>query len=255
MIHLTIKLIKLGLLKLCNTLYFTIKMLGNKRMTFYDIHELKNVKATGEPFLINDLTYLKDDGFLPIDKLKSVGRLCTTSLCPSGQQVGQVCNDKSNIGWISKDSTTLDAQKAVRMCLDSAPMNSYIKDYWGIYDKNSDINRYKSVYYFREDLPGQIQYYIDLEMTNPFFPPLFPPNTKALGAVYVDPMNNTHYDFRRSTGTCGPQQPLNCDDCEIAEFRDLQFHREDMLANIMRPRNRREYEPIHFNFMTRYHPQ
>jgi hypothetical protein len=134
-------------------------------------------------------------------------------------------------------------------------MNSYQKDMWSIYDKNSDINRYKSIYYYREDLPGQIQYYIDPEMTNPFFSPLFPKNTKALGAVYIDPMNNTHYDFRRSNGSCGEKQPLNCNDCEIAEFRDLQEHREDMLANIMRTRNRREYEPIHFNFMTRYHEQ
>jgi hypothetical protein len=207
-------------------------------MAFYDIHELKSIKASGEPFLINNLDYLKDDTFLPVNKLKSIG---------------QTCGDKSNVGWISNDSTTLDAQKAVRMCLDSVPMNSYIKDYWSIYDKNFNGNRYKSLYYFREDLPGQIQYYVDPEMTNPFFPPLFPKNTKALGAIYVDPMNNAQYDFRRATGGCGPRQPLNCNDCEIAEFRDLQEHREDMLANIMRSRNRREYESIQFNFMTRYH--
>ena len=224
-------------------------------MAFYDIHEIKNVKASSEPFLINDLNYLKDDSFLPIDKLKSIGQNCNTGLCANGKTLRRVCNDRSNIGWISKDSTTLDAQKAVRMCLDSVPINSYQKDMWSIYDKNSDINRYKSIYYYREDLPGQIQYYIDPEMTNPFFSPLFPKNTKALGAVYIDPMNNTHYDFRRSNGSCGEKQPLNCNDCEIAEFRDLQEHREDMLANIMRTRNRREYEPIHFNFMTRYHEQ
>jgi len=209
-------------------------------MSFYDIHVLKNVKAAGEPFLINDLSYLKDDTFIPIDKKKSIGK---------------ICGDKSNIGWISNDRTTLDAQASSRMCLDSVPMNSYINDYWKIYDKNFDGNRYKSVYYFREDLPGQIQYYVDPEMINPFFPPLFPKNVKALGAVYIDPMNNSHYDFRRAIGGCGPQQPLNCDDCGIAEFRDIQSHREDILANIMRPRNRREYEPVHFNFMTRYHEQ
>jgi hypothetical protein len=225
-------------------------------MAFYDIHELKNIEGVGEPFLINDLTYLKDDTFLSIDKLKSVGQICNVcgggQVSGGGQKMGRVCSDKSNVGWISKDSTTLDAQRAVRMCLDSVPMNSYIKDYWAIYDQNSDINRYKSLYYFREDLPGQIQYYVDPEMTNPFFPPLFPKNTKALGAIYIDPMNNTHYDFRRAPLS---QQPLDCDDCGIGEFRDLQGHREDMLANIMRPRNRREYEPVHFNFMTRYHQQ
>lgn len=212
-------------------------------MAFYDIHELKNIKAFGEPFLINDLNYLKDDGFLPVRPLSSAG---------SKKKEDRNCEPKArrggdNVGWISKDSTTLDAQKAVRMCLDSVPMNSYIKDYWGIYDKDSDINRYKSVYYHREDLPGQIQYYVDPEMTNPFFTPLFPKDTRAFGAVYIDPMNNAHYDFRRSV-----KQPLDCDDCGIVEFRDLQSHREDILANIMRTRNRREYEPVHFNFMTRY---
>jgi len=204
-------------------------------MSFHDIHELKSIKASSAPFLINDLTYLKDDTFVPVDKQKSNLILC---------------GDKSNIGWISKDRTTLDAQAATRMCLDSVPMNSYIRDYWSIYDKNFDGNRYKSIHYFREDLPGQIQYYVDPEMTNPFFEPLFPKNVKAFGAIYIDPMNNHHYDFRRATN-----QPLNCDDCEIAEFRDGQSHREDITANIMRPRNRREYEPIHFNFMTRYHEQ
>lgn len=203
-------------------------------MAFHDIHELKNIKASGEPLLLNNLNYLKDDTFLPIDKSKSVGVTCST---------------KSNIGWISNDSTTLDSQRAVRMCLDSVPMNSYIKNYWDIYDKNSDILRYKSVYYAIEDLPGQKQYYVDPEMTNPFFPPLFPKNTKAFGAVYIDPMNNAQYDFRRPTGSCASQPPL---ECGIVEFRDQQEHREDALANIMRTRNRREYEPIHFNFMTRY---
>jgi hypothetical protein len=219
-------------------------------MAFYDIHRLKNIKAVGDPFLINDLSYLKDDTFLPVNKLKSLPPMpqsgIAASMRPKGISVGPSCDD-SNIGWISKDSTTLDAQKAVRMCLDSVPMNSYIEDYWGIYDKTSDINRYKSVYYNREDLPGQIQYYVDPEMTNPFFQPLFPKNPRAFGAIYIDPMNNVHYDFRRAT-----KQPLDCDDCGITEFRDLQNHREDMLANIMRPRNRREYEPVHFNFMTRY---
>jgi hypothetical protein len=204
-------------------------------MTFHDIHQLKNVKAYGEPFLINDLDYLKDDTFLPVLKPRE--------MCGAG------------VGWISKDSTTLDAQKATRMCLDTVPKNSYIKDYWSIYDKDFNGNLYKSVYYYREDLPGQIQYYVDPEMTNPFFPPLFPPNTKTLGAIYIDPMNNLQYDFRRSNGSCGPTQPLDCSDCGIAEFRDSQGHREDILAAIMRPRNRREYEPVHFNFSTRYFNQ
>lgn len=204
--------------------------MSDNKMAFYDIHELKDIKANGKPFYINDLTYLKDDRFTPIDKKRSIGKMCNTS----------------NIGWISKDSTTLDAQKAVRMCLDSVPMTSQVNDYWNIYSKDSDINRYKSVYYFREDLPGQIQYYVDLEMTNPFFNPLFPKNTKAQGSVYIDPMNNAHYDFRRL------KQPLNCNDCGIPEFRDLQEHREDILSNIMRPRNRKEYEPVYFNFIPRY---
>lgn len=196
-------------------------------MSFHDIHAIKNINAKHPHFLINDLNYLKDDTFLPVKSVR---------------------ND-DEVRWISTDSTTLDAQKSVRMCLDSAPMNSYIKDYWRIYDKDSDINRYKSIYYNREDLPGQIQYYVDPEMTNPFFPPLFPENTRAFGAVFIDPMNNAQYDFRRSV-----RQPVNCNDCGIAEIRDLQHHREDILSNIMRPRNRREYEPVHFNFTTRYQP-
>jgi hypothetical protein len=207
-------------------------------MTFYDIHELNNINASGKPFLLNDLSYLKDHNFLPVDKLKSIGN------CK--------CHDQSNICWISKDSTTLDSQRSTRFCLDSVPANSKVDDYWAIYDKNSISNRYKSLYYSYEDLPGQRQYYVDPGMSSPFFPPLFPKNTKALGAIYIDPMNNIQHDFRRSIGVCGPKQPLDCNDCDIPEFRDSQEHREDMLSNIMRVRNRREYEPVYFNFTTRY---
>jgi hypothetical protein len=199
-------------------------------MAYYDIHNLKRIKGKGKPLLINNLNYLKDDSFLPVLK--------NNSSCSA---------DTQKIGWISKDSTTLDAQKAIRMCLDSVPMNSYQKDYWAIYDKESDNNRYKSVYYNRENLPGQIQYYVDPEMTNPFFPPLFNENTQSTGSVYIDPMGSTHYDFRRNI-----VQPLDCSDCGITEIRELQFHREDMLSNIMRSRNKREYEPVYFNFTTRY---
>jgi hypothetical protein len=203
---------------------------------YHDIHELKSIKAVGEPFLINNLTYLKDDRFLPIDKVKSnlSGSCVNTSA--------------SHIGWISKDASAMDAQRSTRLCLDSVPMNSYIKDYGNLYSSTSDITKYKSLYYYREDLPGQIQYYVDPEMTNPLFSPLFPQNTKVYGSIYIDPMNNVHYDFRRSV-----KQPLNCDDCEIAEIRDIQNHREDILSHIMRSRNKKEYEPIHFNFMTRYY--
>lgn len=147
-------------------------------MAYYDIHNLKRIKGKGKPLLINNLNYLKDDSFLPVLKNNSS---CSV--------------DTQKIGWISKDSTTLDAQKAIRMCLDSVPMNSYQKDYWAIYGKDSDNNRYKSVYYNRENLPGQIQYYVDPEMTNPFFPPLFSENTQSLGSVYIDPMGSTHYDL------------------------------------------------------------
>ena len=197
---------------------------------YYDIHELKSIKATGEPFLINNLSYLKDDRFLPIDKQKSLIASCG-----------------SNIGWISKDASGMDAQRSMRLCLDSSPMNSYIKDYGSIYSPTSDITKYRSLYCYREDLPGQIQYYVDPEMTNPFFSPLFPKDVKTFSAVYIDPMNNVHFDFKRST-----KQPLNCNDCGISEIRDCQNHREDILSHIMRERNRNEYEPIHFNYMNRY---
>jgi hypothetical protein len=134
------------------------------------------------------------------------------------------------------------------MCLDSVPATSQIRDYWSIYDDKFNGNKYKSIHYFVEDLPGQIQYYVNPEMTDPFFSPLFPTNTKAVGAVYVDPMNRRHYDFRRIP----PPTDSNRLRCESKEFRDSQNHREDMLSNIMRSRNKIEYEPVYFNFNTRY---
>ena len=213
-------------------------------MSFHDIHKLNLTRASGNPYLLNDLAYLKDGTFLPINKQKSIGG-CTRRIATNERLTPA---EGSGIGWISSDVTTMDPQRSTRMCLDSAPMTSQVTDYWAIYDKNSENQRYKSIYYDWTDLPGQIQYYVDPEMTNPFFSPLFDKNVKAFGAVYIDPTNNVHYDFRRAAFN----QSLKCDDCDIPEFRDLNEHRQDLVSNIMRSRNKNEYEPIYFNFTTRY---
>jgi hypothetical protein len=190
-------------------------------MSFHDIHVLQPSQAEGK-LLLNDLSYLTDRNFLP------------------------VYISEKKIGWISKDSTTLDAQRSIRMCLDSPPMNS-MQNLGTIYDKNSNITRYRGIYHSRNDLPGQIQYHFDPQMTHPFFTPLFPEDVKTMAAVYIDPMNNISYDFRRVQ-----DQPLNCSDCTIPEFRDSQHFREDMLANIMRTRLKNEFEPVYYNFTSRY---
>jgi hypothetical protein len=228
---------------------------------WFDVHELDLTKAEGQPLLLNNLSYLNDPQFLAVDKDKSFIRGCgLRSKSRSNEnylQFGKVGNqgatNRGNIGWISTDSTTLDAQKAVRMCLDSVPMNSK-KNLGTIYDTHSvDEPRYQGLHYSYDHLPGQIQYYIDPEMTNPFFSPLFPKNMKSLGAVYIDPMGSVSYDFRRASGnTCGPQQPQDCNDCDIGEFRDSQHHREDIQSSQMRSRNKHEFEPVFFNFTSRY---
>ena len=202
-------------------------------MSFYDVHELTHVKATGPPLFVNNLRCLNDDTLLPV-----------VPATPSTEH-----GHRPTSAWTTADATTLDAQGSTRLCLDSRPMKTHITDYWSIYDKNFDGNRYKSIYYHREDLPGQIQYYVHPEMTNPFFTPLFPKNTRALGAVYVDPMNTVHYDFQRPWRQ---DQLCGADDCQITEIRDSQGHREDILAHVMRPRNKHEYEPVYYNFSTRY---
>lgn len=216
-------------------------------------HELDLTKAEGQPLLLNNLSYLNDPQFLAVDKDKSFIRGCGSRSRSNENylqfdKIGKGNTNRGNIGWISTDSTTLDAQKAVRMCLDSVPMNSK-KKLGTIYDAHSvDEPRYQGLHYSYDHLPGQIQYYIDPEMTNPFFSPLFPKNTKSLGAVYVDPMGSVSYDFRRASG----KQPQDCNDCDIGEFRDSQHHREDVQSSQMRSRNKREFEPVFFNFTSRY---
>lgn len=213
-------------------------------MTFYDVHEPSPVNASGSTVLVNNLKYMRDDSFLPV-KFPSIGRAVEERR--SGGDQYSSGDQSDGVKWTTEDASTLDAQRATRMCLDVPPTTSQIKDYWSIYDKNFNGNRYKSVYYHREDLPGQIQYYIDPEMANPFFRPLFPKGTRTLAAVFVDPMNNVHYDFRRPWN----QREID-DDCQLTEFRDSQAHREDALANVMRVRNGREYEPVYMTFTTRH---
>ena len=183
-----------------------------------------------ELFLINKLSTFRDASFFPIDKNSS-------NVFPRPN----TCGDQ--IGWITSDSTTLDSQKATRMCFDSVP-STFNYNVSG--QNNSTFENYKSVYCKRQELPGQIQYYLNPTFSTPFFEPMFPKNTLGKKTTYLDPMNKQSTEFKRFT-----VQPTINNECEISEFRDEQNHREDMLSNILMSRNRFEYTPIYFNTLSK----
>ena len=93
---------------------------------------------------------------------------------------------------------------------------------------------------------GQIVYYVDKEIQDAFFNPLFENNSTAVGTVYVDPMgsikpqydripiyNNNVLDTDNNTHYKGGLSWIQ-DSCES---------REDLIALQMRKHNQSRYEP------------
>ncbi|ABF82093.1 hypothetical protein MIV063R [Invertebrate iridescent virus 3] len=210
-------------------------------MALYGLRQLdhRNAYASNgsyKPYLINNLSYLHDSSFVPVYKgcgTTDMGQHFTSEYPPY-------------VGWVTRDATTMDASAGVRLCLDTPPMTSGANR--TLFDA-----RYKQWYPDYTHLPGQIQYYMRPEMTRPFAPPLWSADTTALAGIRIDSMDNVHYDFYRANGQNGcPAQPERCGECFIRELRDVQDHREDILASHTARLNRNKYEPIWFNWTSQY---
>jgi hypothetical protein len=151
------------------------------------------------------------------------------------------CNDKL---YISNDPRLIDSPRADMLLLDTPPIDSNLKLNTIYTDKNLDT--YSKKYNTYTDInTGQIMYYIDESIANPFFNPNFVTSSYAESKMYKDPMGAYKPRYERYPITYN--DPITTDNQNynytLAWMQDTTSYREDIMAKQMRKRMEQRWEP------------
>lgn len=160
----------------------------------------------------------------------------TNSLYPAA------CDGKTT--YSSPDPRTYDAVRAQYLRFDSPPMNGDVrlkninKKEWNGYGQG--FTPYQNI------KDGQITYYWDKSIEDPFFEPVFGTPALEQAVMYKDPMGAMKPTYTRkplvNTDNPAVTTAESYPDC-LSFVQDSQTHREDLMSLQMRKRNQQRWMP------------
>lgn len=141
--------------------------------------------------------------------------------------------------YTAPDPRLIDTLRSSTMWLDRPPINGHI-DMADVYDEKLD--QYGRKYNTYSDVnTGQIMYYNDELIENPYFYPVFEQGSTIIAKLYRDPMGGIQpmYDWKPCPkNTCVPFNEKT-----LSSIEDSQFHRQDIMSTQMRQINRSRWAP------------
>ena len=108
------------------------------------------------------------------------------------------------------------------------------------------LNNYGQGYRTYSDISaGQIMYYVDKSIEDPFFLPIFATSAKSFGTLYQDPMGamKPRYDRKPLTCTNHLNTTRNNYSGGLSWIEDSQEFREDIISKQMAKNNQQRWEP------------
>lgn len=149
-------------------------------------------------------------------------------------------NSCKNEIYLSKDPRLVDSIRAIRMPLDRPPYNGEVQ-LNNIYDSKytkygKDYSDYNSI------RGGQIMYYYDKSIQNPFYEPNFTIPAKVDAYLYKDPMDNYKpYYTHNTVNDYNPMLNSGAKSGCLTDISDSLYHREDIMSKQMDLTNRTKY--------------
>jgi ribosomal protein S27E len=156
------------------------------------------------------------------------------------------CRDDKNCSTVyaSNDPRLIDIPRSQVMPLNLPPIDGSVP----LIDVNTSsvLNNYGQGYRTYSDInAGQITYYVDKSIEDPFFKPNFVTSAEMSSAIYKDPMGGMKPQYERFPLKCN--NPINTDNTQhdycLSWMDDTTSHREDIMARQMRKRNEQRWEP------------
>lgn len=193
---------------------------------------------THDRYKLSDNTELDERGKINLNK-----QVYTQKYSKSFKETDKVCDN--NIQYSSRDPRTYDWSRSQWTTLNSPPIdgnvklkdvyNNNLKDYGQKYTGYADINA------------GQINYYIDKQIAEPYFNPLFAFPSSYQKVIYKDPMDNLKAEYPRTVPYRNPMVK-ECADLGhenkkvcLSWINDSNQFREDLLTAQMAKMNQSKY--------------
>lgn len=131
--------------------------------------------------------------------------------------------------WITLDQAPINGS----VNLNQLPINPLLDNYGQYYSSYADINA------------GDIQYYVDTSIQQPFFEPNFATSNGVISSVYQDPMGaiKPQYDLKsiKCDDPTGPRR--NNYRGTLSFIQDTMDHRQDLMSKQMYKTNEQRYVP------------
>ena len=165
-------------------------------------------------------------------------RAINSESCPSSSCRG--------VTYLNSDPRLFNAAGGTWLQLDRPPIETDTKLKDLVTDKSLDNygQNYKS---YNDVNAGQILYYIDRNLQDAFYEPIFSKKATAVGTMYKDPMGNMRPQYDRIPNQ--KYDPILGNPCDVSGeyclswMKDTQHHREDLLALQMRSSNETRFAP------------
>ena len=229
----------------CNEKNFTIpegvptnmSVAGCSVPDYYGCYSTRVFKVQQEP-VARTGTFTLNPGVLSKDKFDPNFNAIDSKTCPRSSCSGTT--------YLSSDPRLFNAASGDWMQLDRPPLVSTPK--LNTLKSDKKLNCYGQGYKSYNDVnAGQISYYINRELEDAFFEPLFTKKATAVGTMYQDPMGVMRPQYERFPNEkFDPVLENACDakgDSCLSWIRDSQHHREDLLASQMRKHNEQRFAP------------
>ena len=216
---------------------FSVRRENNQQSVpgeYFDINNTRVFRLSQEPhprngtIIENPQVYTPYPGFIPFKPSNPYPVECSKSV------------------YDPLDPRLLNAMTAQIMPLDRAPMDSNVR-LDDVY--NEKLRGYGQNYTdYKSISAGQIQYYIDKSIEDPYFTPIFEISSNVKGEVYQDPMNSMKPAYFRQTLTsANPLQNNMRGFSGLTSINDSTRFREDITGGtkyaggLMARMNREKY--------------
>ena len=150
------------------------------------------------------------------------------------------------VTYFNSDPRLVNAAGPSWLQLDRPPLMSTLK--LSSLNDNKELDNYGQNYNSYADVnAGQILYYVNKDIGNAFYEPVFSQKATSVGSVYQDPMGNMKPQYDHIPEK--QYDPLNENPSDVTGdyclswLRDSQYHREDLLASQMAVINQQKFTP------------
>lgn len=148
-----------------------------------------------------------------------------------------VCGYESVI----QDGRLYDTSRNLVMSLDTPPIQVHYNSKHDTISGKPQYNDYGRNYKdYRSVNLGQIQYYIDTDISQPFISPVYSMPSKTTGQIYTDPMGAKRPEFTK-TFDMSRREHTNM----LSSIEDTTKHREDIMSLQQQRHNEQRYDVMY----------